>query len=509
MPTVAQLINALPDTQETEAERIGTRIDPSMRPVPVGRLRRMGLLGTLQAKIAAAYLFYWIRGWFRNADEKERLLAETHWRTAARVLDSMSYLRGAAMKVGQTLASFPDIVSAQFVETLEQLHFMAPPMHWSLLREMVGNELGDDPENIFSDFQTRAFAAASLGQVHRARLTGGAEVAVKVQYPGIGRTIREDFRNLFLFMLPARLSADWENTREQFEDLRIRLERETDYEREAATQEKARSLFGEGEGIVVPRVIRERSTRRVLTMERLEGMHLDQFLATDPPRDVRDEFARKMVRAWYRLLYSGRMLYVDCHPGNFIFMKDGRLGLIDFGCMVEMDDALWELMRKMDRPMTTGNADERRAVMKEWSWIGDEPAEDERRRLTEDLAEWQWRPRYRGGEFDFGDEMEFRRGIDLFVAMARKRYSRSRPSTPMMARQHLGRGRCSTGLGRRSTWRPSARKRSAQRAGSGRTTLGVLSPRANSSRRARFRGCGGAHRGGWLAWGGWAAPRKS
>jgi aarF domain-containing kinase len=398
----------------------------------------MGLLLTLQSQIAAGYLFHWVRGWFKDADERERLLAEFHWRTAARLLDSMSYLRGATMKVGQTLANFPDIVPAAFVETLEQLHFEAPPMHWSLLREMVNTELGEDPEDAFASFDKQAFAAASMGQVHRARLKSGQEVAVKIQYPGIGRTIGEDFRNLFLFMLPARLSADWENTREQFDDLRERLERETDYQREAAMLQKVRSLFREEEGIVIPNVYPERSTRRILTMERLEGMHIDQFLATNPSQAMRDEFAVKMLRAWCRTLYAGRLLYADLHPGNFIFMEDGRLGVIDFGCMVELDDPLWDLFRKMDRPMTTGRRDDRIAVMKEWSEIGDSPADADRLRLTDEYADWTWRPRYRGGEFDFGDEADFRRGIDLFLEMVRKRYSRSQASTPIMARQHMG-----------------------------------------------------------------------
>src|SRR5688572_21394803 len=182
MPTIAQLIEALPEPDAIDSPPAPALPMPgaSMRPVPVGRLRRIGLLGTLQAKIAAAYLFYWVRGWFRGAAEKERMLAETHWRTAARVLDSMGYLRGATMKIGQTLGSFPDIVPDEFVETLEQLHFQAPPMHWSLLREMVYNELGGDPEDLFASFEQRAFAAASLGQVHRGRLKTGQEVAVKV-----------------------------------------------------------------------------------------------------------------------------------------------------------------------------------------------------------------------------------------------------------------------------------------------------------------------------------------
>src|SRR6478735_6144758 len=157
MPSVAELVAALPEFPEVNEEQSAgplpeLRAAWSQRPVPVGRFRRLGMLGSLQAKIGAAYLFYWLRGWFKNADENKRLLAETHWRTAVRLLDSMSYLRGAAMKVGQTLASFPNVAPSQFADTFAQLHFDAPRMHWSLLREMVLNELGDDPEHLFASF---------------------------------------------------------------------------------------------------------------------------------------------------------------------------------------------------------------------------------------------------------------------------------------------------------------------------------------------------------------------
>src|SRR6266403_992346 len=114
MPSVAELMAALPQPAEESEESPVKQQGPvpellsawSLRPVPVGWFRRMRLLGTLQAQIGAAYLFHWLRGWFKGADENRRLLAETHWRTAVRVLDSMSYLRGATMKVGQTLANF-------------------------------------------------------------------------------------------------------------------------------------------------------------------------------------------------------------------------------------------------------------------------------------------------------------------------------------------------------------------------------------------------------------------
>jgi aarF domain-containing kinase len=443
MPTMAQLMDALPDA----AGEISTRpqgITPerlddwALRPVPVGSFRRLRVLGTMQAEVGAAYLFLWLRGWFKSAAEKEKLLAETQWSTALRVLDTMSYLRGATIKIGQMMANFPDILPGPFVETFERLHFDAPPMHWSLLTEMVHGELGEDPQDRFAAFDRRAFAAASMGQVHRARLETGQEVAVKIQYPGIARTIREDFRNLFFFLLPNRFGRDWENVRQQFDDLRHRLERETDYEQEADMQERVRKLFRDEDGIVVPRVHREHSTGRILTMDFLPGQTIDEFLARNPSQEERNRVARLILRAWYRMLYAGRMFYADLHPGNFLVLDDGRLGLIDFGLILELDDTLWEHFREIDRPMTTGRTDDRTRAMMHWQGITDQPEDRDFLRLTSDLCDWFWRCRYCGGEFDFSDEAEFRRGVNLMVEIGRKRYSRGRPCQPTIARQTFG-----------------------------------------------------------------------
>jgi predicted unusual protein kinase regulating ubiquinone biosynthesis (AarF/ABC1/UbiB family) len=433
-PTIEELMRALPGEEPAEAALGREPLAASLWPVPVGRWRRLRLLGTLQAKIGAAYLFYWVRGWFKKAEHRERLLAETHWRTAVSLFDSMSYLRGAVMKVGQTLANFPNIVPKAFVETLEQLHYDAPPMHWSLLREMVHNELGDDPENVFASFDKQAFAAASLGQVHRARLKAGEEVAVKIQYPGIARSIREDFRNFFFCLLPGRLNRDWQNTKDQFEDLRARLERETDYSVEAAVQEKVRALFREDDGIVVPRVYPQYSTPRILTMDRLDGLHIDAFMARSPSQEERNQIAEKIVRAWARMLYAGRLSYADMHPGNYLVLDDGRLGVLDFGFVIAHPDEEWRLIELVDRAMTTGRREDRIAAVKEWNLIRDDPADADRLRLCDEFTEWCWLVQHGGESFDFGDEAYLRRGIDLFAEMIRKRYNRSRPSTPAIAR---------------------------------------------------------------------------
>jgi aarF domain-containing kinase len=232
----------------------------SARRPPIGALRRLWALGGMQAHIGLAYLAYWFRGFVRSEDRRERERMEAHACAAAATLSTMVYLRGGAIKVGQALASFLRILPSEFIEMLERLHFEAPPMHFSLLREHLHNELGFDPEEVFAAFETRAFAAASLGQVHRAVLLSGRQIVVKIQYPGIARTICNDFRVLALLMAPLRLSRNWKFLSAQIADARHVIERETDYKMEAKTQRRARDLFRRDEGIVIPRDYEEFSS---------------------------------------------------------------------------------------------------------------------------------------------------------------------------------------------------------------------------------------------------------
>ena len=221
----------------------------SAGPVPVGRLNRAWTLGSLQAKIAAGYVAHWFRAGYGDADSRQASLNEARLKAALRLLGSMGYLRGAIMKLGQVLAHYPNIVPMEFASLLGRFHSEAPPMHFSLLREFVRGELGADPEQLFDDFEPRAFAAASLGQVHRARLKGSRQpVAIKIQYPNIGRTISDDFRNLRALMAPMRLSSDWNNVLAQMNEIHRMLEVEIDYVQEAEHLRIARTAFEEDGG---------------------------------------------------------------------------------------------------------------------------------------------------------------------------------------------------------------------------------------------------------------------
>jgi predicted unusual protein kinase regulating ubiquinone biosynthesis (AarF/ABC1/UbiB family) len=443
-PNLAELLAALPAAEEEPDERP----DPALlqrlfeglgrRRVPVGALQRLGALGAMQAQVFLAYGAWWVRSWFRSAERNEQTLVETQLRVALKLVGGMGYLRGAVMKAGQTLANLPGVVPDEIVDVLENLHFRAPPMHFALLREHVHDELGGDPEEVFAAFEPRAFAAASLGQVHRARLKSGEEVAVKIQYPGIGTAVRADFRNLFALMAPMRVSKDWENLKAQLEDLRRVLERETDYEKEAEFQRKARSLFREDDRIVVPRVYEQHSTRRVLTMELVGGVHITDFLAGNPSQEQRDRFGALIVRAWDRLFFGGRVNYADLHPGNFLFMADGRLGLLDFGCMRPFSDQDWELMRLAMRAIDGSREDLLRYMKRSVALGEDAVMEPEHQRLLEGLIDWTWRPGRCRGPFDFGDGNILREGVEIFRELTRRHRTRSEPVCVLSARMFFG-----------------------------------------------------------------------
>ena len=400
--------------------------DLALKPVPYGSLHRLWITGELSVQIALGYFALWMRGWFANADARKRQRMETNLRLALETFHRLSYLRGAMTKLGQAAANLPVILPKDIIETLDRLHFDVPPMHFSLLREMVRNELGKDPEDVFASFEKQPFAAASLGQVHLAVLKSGERVAVKIQYPGIARTIDADFRILGALLFPMRLGKDWAAIKAQFEEIRRMLNQEVDYVQEAESTRRARDLFRPEDGIVVPKVYSEYSTPRLLTTEYIPGSHLQQFLATKPSQKVRNEFGTKMYRVWFRMYYAS-MNYADPHSGNYLFMKDGRLGLIDFGCIQHYNAEERRLLR-FGEGVLYGEPGVIRELTKATFGLNDRELETtEYLSLAEESCRWILEPLRQKGPFDFGDESHLKRGLDFVRRTIQKRCMRTHP----------------------------------------------------------------------------------
>jgi predicted unusual protein kinase regulating ubiquinone biosynthesis (AarF/ABC1/UbiB family) len=409
----------------------------SRKAPPTGRLHRAWILGSLQARVAAGYGLSWARGLFSGQDAKKRLVVDQHLRAALQLFAGMGYLRGAVMKIGQTLATYPETVPDAWYELLEALQCEAPPMHFSLLREQLRRELGADPEVLFASFETEAFAAASLGQVHRARLVTGEEVAVKIQYPGIARTIRSDLANLRLLVAPLRFTREFENLIEVFDDIEATFAKETDYRLELRHAQHAREILGDMEGVVVPRVYPELSSERVLTMEYLPGVSLRVYLAGSPPQQDRDLQTARMMRLSARLFYQ-RLLYADPHPGNYVFLPDGRLGLLDFGCCRELEGEDWEIMLLGTRGLAEGGEAQREAIRRGSCLTVEEAQDEERFARTVAVVEWLWEPLRTDEEFDFGDPEYLRRGMQLSETLTRRGEIRHSPMVTWTNRLFFG-----------------------------------------------------------------------
>jgi predicted unusual protein kinase regulating ubiquinone biosynthesis (AarF/ABC1/UbiB family) len=400
--------------------------DLAQRPAPVGSLHRLWTLSELSAQIALAYLALWIRRWFENADAGKRRLMETNLRMALKTFHRLGYLRGAMAKLGQAAGNMPGILPGQVADTLDRLHFEAPPMHYPLIREVVRNEFGKESEEVFLSFEKEAFAAASLGQVHRARLKSGEPVAVKIQYPGIARTIDADFRNLSALVLPLRLGKDWDSVKAQFEEIRRMLNQEVDYLQEAESQRLAHELFRPDDGIVVPRVYPEYSGKRVLTTDYVQGLHLPDYLATNPTQASRNAFGTKIYIAWMRMYYAF-MTYADPHPGNYLFLSDGRLALIDFGCVQHYGPEEREMVRLADKMAYEDPSLTREVVQRACGIAANDPELEDYVRIMEESLDWMMEPVRQPGAFDFGDEAHFQRGVDWFSRVVRKRHIRAQP----------------------------------------------------------------------------------
>ena len=303
---------------------------------------------------AALWCLYKVPPWLRRrlGRPEPGHGAATHERAARLLLWTALSMRGVIIKMCQAVATRSDVFPPPVVATLKQCHDAVPPMPFAPIRAAVEAELGKPLGAVFSEFAAEPLASASLAQVHLARLVDGRAVAVKVQYPDIESIVRTDLANMRracrvyerldprpLPLLPLLL------------ELTTHIGYELDFTREAASAERVRRLFADDPAVVVPEIVHEWSTRRVLTMERVDGIKVDDRGAIvaaglDPADVVQD-----LMRAYVRMILAEGFFHADPHPGNVFVKPDGRIVLLDFGLSKELPEGfglgLFELMFSM------------------------------------------------------------------------------------------------------------------------------------------------------------------
>jgi predicted unusual protein kinase regulating ubiquinone biosynthesis (AarF/ABC1/UbiB family) len=308
-----------------------------------GRLRRTVPLAALSARTAGEAVVVGLRGKLTGAERAESQRTEFHIRTAESYAELLGRSKGALMKAGQMLScvsagpALPAEFQSIYHEALARLHDDAPPMAPELARIVLEHELDQRTECAFAEFDWEPLAAASIGQVHAARLHDGREVAVKIQYPGVADAIRADLKNTellatFLSLIGAvssyRLSLD---LRGAAREMTVRITEELDYRREAANQAEFAEHYRGHPFIHVPGVVAELCTGRVLTQELVRGRPWSEALTAE--QELRDQWAEAIHRFTYGSYHRLCSFNADPHPGNYMFHDDGSVSFLDFGCV--------------------------------------------------------------------------------------------------------------------------------------------------------------------------------
>jgi predicted unusual protein kinase regulating ubiquinone biosynthesis (AarF/ABC1/UbiB family) len=301
-----------------------------------GRARRVFKVGELATSVGSSYMWQALRWPFRSASKREQALLDTHIRNAIRIVERSKELRGAFMKLVQMLSMRDDILPGEALQVLSVVQSSVPPMDYALIRKQISRELGRPPEAAFATFEADAFAAASLGQVHKARLRSGEDVVVKVQYPGVEETVKQDLQNtkalLQTFTLIGRdVMRQKIDESDVYRELEERLHEELDYVNEAKNIALFQKMFRDDPEVIIPEVYPDVSSRRVLTMSLIEGYPFQDILVPGVEQSLKDWVALKYFRVLWRQIFEYGILHTDPHPGNYLVTFHPKLAILDFG----------------------------------------------------------------------------------------------------------------------------------------------------------------------------------
>jgi predicted unusual protein kinase regulating ubiquinone biosynthesis (AarF/ABC1/UbiB family) len=353
--------------------------------------------GLQVGKNYAQYLADRVRG--KGGEERKR---DLNTQNAKDLFKEFSRLRGTALKLAQSMSLDTGMLPDEFMEVMAEAQYRVPPMNRALVRKQIRDALGRFPELLFDAFEGEAMAAASIGQVHRARLDDGRDVAVKVQYPNVRDTIESDLalaRTLFRRIVKGGPIDDY------FEEVRARLREETDYLNEADNIAYFAEQY-DRDDFVTPHPVREHTSETVLTMTFVEGQHLDALLETDPDQATRDHFGQLLWDFLHeQVAHNHRTLHADTHPGNFLFRDDGRLGIIDFGCVKTLPQAFRDDMLRLYRARMEDDEAEIDRLLHRLDILQDDMPDDTRAEVRDFFDRYGSlivEP-YQQPTFDFGD----------------------------------------------------------------------------------------------------------
>ncbi|WP_304722414.1 AarF/ABC1/UbiB kinase family protein [Conexibacter sp. CPCC 206217] len=329
--------------------------------MPTSRVGRTARIGRLAAGQAVRQAGTHAANVGRSREDAQVALEKRHLEAAEQIVTALGTMKGAAMKLGQVMSFLdvglvPEEHREEFQAKLAKLRDAAPNVAFKDMKKVIEEELDDELEEVFATFQEEPIAAASIGQVYRATLHDGRDVAVKVQYPGVASAVRSDMANLGLIMRLIKRLAPGIDAKGVAEEIRLRIDEELDYELEAQNQRSLARIFRGHPFIVVPDVVTRLSRERVIVMEFVEGTGFEELKTRS--QEERDRLGEIVFRFFMGCLYRHHQFSGDPHPGNFLLQDDGRVAFLDFGLFKRMAPEEVEFELACQRAVTEGDAGE-------------------------------------------------------------------------------------------------------------------------------------------------------
>jgi predicted unusual protein kinase regulating ubiquinone biosynthesis (AarF/ABC1/UbiB family) len=300
--------------------------------IPASKVARSAKFVGTGFKIGGNYIKHYSKKLFNPELTRDELNEDN----ATDIYDSLSQLKGGALKVAQMLSMDKNIMPKAYVDKFSLSQYSAPPLSGPLIMQSFKKHFGKTPDKIFDKFDLKSTNAASIGQVHKAELNG-ERLAVKIQYPGVGNSISSDLKLIkpFAFRLLGMSEKELDIYMREVEE---RLVEETDYELEVQNSLKISKACAKLDNIVFPTYYQELSGSRIITMSWLDGMHLKEFLQTNPSQELRNTIGQSLWDFYNFQQHELRAVHADPHPGNFLITPEGKLGIIDFGCIKKLPD---------------------------------------------------------------------------------------------------------------------------------------------------------------------------
>ncbi|WP_421943364.1 ABC1 kinase family protein [Pedobacter sp.] len=298
--------------------------------IPVTKVERSAKFVKTGFQIGGNYIKHYSKKLFNPEMDREQLNEDN----ATDIYKSLSELKGSALKIAQMLSMDKNILPKSYVDKFTQSQYNAPPLSGPLIVRTFTKNFGKTPENIYDSFNLTSTNAASIGQVHQAKLNG-QKLAVKIQYPGVGDSISSDLKLVkpFAFRL---LGMSEKELNIYIKEVEERLLEETDYELEVKRSIEFSEACKNLDNVVFPKYYPELSGKRIISMDWIDGLHLKEFLKTNPSQELKNKIGQALWDFYNFQQHELKAVHADPHPGNFLITPDEKLGVIDFGCIKEM-----------------------------------------------------------------------------------------------------------------------------------------------------------------------------